>query len=63
MPRIIVPLDQIEYDALLLVSQAERRDPRDQVGLWMRRALEDAGVLVPVMEPARGLKFTPEVNT
>lgn len=55
MPRIIVPLDQIEYDALLLVSQAERRDPRDQAALFVRRALEDAGLLAPVREPARTL--------
>lgn len=46
--RITVRLTDEEWEALKTGAQVERRDPRDQVGLWMRRALEDAGVLVPV---------------
>ena len=60
MPRVIVPLSEDEYEALLLVSQAERRDPRDQVALWARRQLETDGLLAPIIAPAPQL--TPEVT-
>lgn len=49
MPRVIVPLNEDEYEALLLVSEAERRDPRDQVALWARRQLENGGLLAPLI--------------
>ena len=52
MPRVIVPLAEDEYEALLLVSQAEKRDPRDQMALWARRQLEQAGILAPMTTPA-----------
>lgn len=48
MPRVIVPLAEDEYEALLLVSQVEKRDPRDQVAFWARQRLEQGGFLAPI---------------
>lgn len=53
MPRVIVPLTEDEYEALLLVAEAERRDPRDQVALWARRQLETGGFLAPIVAPVQ----------
>lgn len=53
--RITVRLTDEEWEALKTGAQVERRDPRDQAALFVRRALEDAGLLAPVREPARTL--------
>ena len=47
MPRVIVPLAEDEYEALLLVSQVEKRDPRDQMAFWARQRMEQGGLLLP----------------
>ncbi len=43
--RLSVPLTTSERDALLYLAQDERRDPRDQAALLVRRGLESAGYL------------------
>lgn len=45
--RLSVPLTLSERDALIALSQIERRDPRDQAALLVRRGLESAGLLLP----------------
>lgn len=45
MLRITVPLQIDERDALISLAQRERRDPRDQAALIIRRELERAGLL------------------
>ena len=55
MPRVIVPLAEDEYEALLLVSQVEKRDPRDQMAFWARQRLEQGGLLLPIEGKLAGL--------
>ncbi len=50
MARIIVPLFPDEREALIKLAERERRDPRDQAALFIRRELEQAGLL-PADEP------------
>lgn len=50
--RLSVPLTPTERDALIQYSQIERRDPRDQAALLVRRALEHAGYLPAHQQPA-----------
>jgi len=55
--RISIPVTIPERDALIRLSQIERRDPRDQAALLIRQALEQAGYLPahqqPTSTPAR----------
>ncbi len=48
MARITIRLENTERDALIELSQRERRDPRDQAALIVRRELEREGLLQPV---------------
>jgi len=43
--RIIINISREERDALLRLAEQEVRDPRDQAGLIIRKALIDAGFL------------------
>lgn len=52
--RLSVPLTLPERDALIELSQLERRDPRDQAALLVRRGLESAGLLVPMKSNLAG---------
>lgn len=45
--RIYVPLDAHERQALVHLSELERRDPRQQAALLIRRELERLGLLEP----------------
>jgi hypothetical protein len=45
MMRLAVTLEQEERDALLVLAQQERRDPRDQAAMLIRRELERMGLL------------------
>lgn len=47
MPRITVKLLIDEREALLRLAQQERRDPRAQAALIIRRELEREGLLSP----------------
>ena len=47
MTRITLTLTEGEKQALIQLSEAERRNPRDQGALLLRRALENAGFLAP----------------
>ena len=49
-----VSLRADERDALMQLSRSERRDPRAQAAMLIRRALENAGYLKnELTEPAR----------
>jgi hypothetical protein len=53
--KVTIYLDQQERDALSNLAQRERRDPRDQAALIIRRELERAGLLptdTPPDQPA-----------
>lgn len=45
MARIMITLQQNEREALIELAQRERRDPRDQAALIIRRELERADLL------------------
>jgi hypothetical protein len=45
--RIYVPLEENERRALIRLSPTEKRDPRKQVALFIRRELEHLGLLPP----------------
>jgi len=45
MARLMVTLDVRECDALWKLAYQERRDPREQAALIIRRELERAGLL------------------
>lgn len=47
MPRLMVTLQLSEREALLRLARREKRDPRNQAALIIRRELERAGLLVP----------------
>lgn len=46
--RITVRLTDEEWEALVTGAQVERRDPRDQAGLFVREGLQRAGYLPPI---------------
>lgn len=46
MAKIIVDLRPSEKDALRLLSARERRDPKDQAAIIIRRELEQSGLLL-----------------
>lgn len=48
--RIMIPLDAEERFALVELAKQERRDPRNQAAVMIRRELERQGLLPP--EPA-----------
>lgn len=50
--RITVRLTDEEWEALVNGAKSERRDPRDQAGLFVREGLERAGYLAPSTAPA-----------
>ncbi len=45
MARLMIDLEIDERDALIALSQRERRDPRDQAALFVRDGLERAGLI------------------
>ncbi len=45
MTNINVPLDELELAALIRVAESDRRHPREQAALIIRRELERAGLL------------------
>lgn len=47
MQRVQAVLYEPEYEALLAMAARERRDPRDQVALFVREGLERNGVKLP----------------
>ena len=47
MRRITVTLQQDEREALVKLAQRERRDPRAQAAVILRRELERRGLLPP----------------
>lgn len=47
MAKVFLTLTDDERQALINLAQQEKRYPRDQAALLLRRALEDAGYLVP----------------
>lgn len=47
LTRIYVPLEESERQALIKLSLAEKRDPRKQAALFVRRELERLGLLPP----------------
>ena len=55
MTRITLTISEDERLALLKLSQHERRDPRDQGALLLRRALEEVGWLQPAVIGAAGV--------
>jgi len=55
MIKLIVPLDREERQALLNLAENEKRDPRLQAALIIRRELEKRKLL-----PPRNLKPTTE---
>lgn len=48
MRRMTVSLQQDERDALIVLAEHERRDPRAQAAMLIRRELERRGLLPPV---------------
>lgn len=46
--RLTVILDEEEQMALAILAQKERRNPKAQAAIEIRRALENAGFLAPV---------------
>ena len=49
MARVIVPLQEEEFDCLLRLADSERRLPRDQAALILRRELERLGLIQPLV--------------
>lgn len=47
LTRIYIPLEESERKALIQFSLAEKRDPRKQAALFVRRELERLGLLPP----------------
>jgi len=50
MARIMISLHGDERDALLILAQRERRDPREQAALCIRHELERRGLLKALAE-------------
>lgn len=64
MPRLTVTVTEDERAALVLRARDERRDPRTQAAIELRRALERAGYLpidgsTPAGLEARASELTP----
>jgi hypothetical protein len=53
MKRLTITLMQDERTALWELAQRERREPRDQAALIIRRELEREGLLQPVNTSAQ----------
>jgi len=47
MRGVYIPLTKEEREALAMLGQIERRDPRDQAALMLRQVLERQGLLQP----------------
>ena len=47
MARVTLTLSEDEREALIELAKREKRYPRDQGALLLRRALESAGFLAP----------------
>lgn len=47
MARVTIILQQDEREALRVLAEQERRDPRQQAALCIRRELERRGLLPP----------------
>jgi hypothetical protein len=45
MTRMVITLEKEEVDAILALARRERRDPRQQAALCVRRDLERRGLL------------------
>lgn len=50
LTRIYIPLEESERKALIQFSLAEKRDPRKQAALFVRRELERLGLLPPTLK-------------
>lgn len=59
--RLSIPMTHVEREALIAKSQVERRDPRDQAALEIRKALEATGYL-PSTDGAGNGQYNPVVN-
>jgi len=59
MARITLTISEEERRALLKLSEHERRNPRDQGALLLRRALEEVGWLKSAGSEAAGLALSP----
>lgn len=55
MARITLTISEDERQALLKLSQQERRNPRDQGALLLRQALEEVGALPQAVIGAAGV--------
>ena len=51
LTKVYVPLNDIERKALIQLGIAEKRDPRQQAALLIRRELERLGLLQPTPTP------------
>lgn len=51
MARVMINLEEEERDALVLLAQREKRDPRRQAAMIIRRTLEEHGLL-DVQQPS-----------
>lgn len=47
MPRLMIRLEEDERAAIWTMAKRERRDPREQTALIVRRELEREGLLKP----------------
>ncbi len=59
MPRITVTLNKTERDALVQLAEHERRDPRAQAALIIRRALARRKLLKAAPPPAQAQALPP----
>ncbi len=51
MTNLYIHLDSAERSALTIVAKRERRDPRDQAAIIIRRELERLQLLPPIPHP------------
>lgn len=51
MTKLCIHLDGAEQSALIAVARSERRDPRDQAAIIIRRELERLKLLPPIPHP------------
>jgi len=59
MKRTTVMLHTEEHEALLLLAEQERRDPRSQAAVLIRRELERSGLLSPANAPTQNRPTEP----
>lgn len=52
MRKVTITVDECERVALVQLAQRERRDPRDQAALIVRRELERLGLIEPEIKHA-----------